>query len=209
MLNEERIINLYTKERYTLRMIAREFNTDHHKIKRVLEKNNIEITQKNRKREPFSEEHRRRMSEASMGRVPWSIGLKMTREHSLKNMRAHLKYDVTIEWLEGFTDIEKLKYLNHSIARRRDYEGFSTEVYMQFIEKFYYDDKFNKLFLAWKEPGDRWMKPSLDHIKAKCNGGSLLFENMQFISWFENRAKADIDQITWNSMKERISEYFQ
>ena len=86
---------------------------------------------------------------------------------------------------------------------------FSTEVYIQFIEKFYYDDKFNKLFLAWKETGDRWMKPSLDHIQAKSNGGSLSLENMQFISWFENRAKADIDQITWNSMKERISEYFQ
>jgi hypothetical protein len=208
VLNEEAVIDLYVNERYTLRMVAREFDTNHHKIKRVLEKNGIEITQKGRKREPFSDAHRRKIGEASKGRRPWSQGIEMTREHSLKNMRAHLKYDVTLEWLEGFPEIEKLKYLNHSITRRRDYEGFSTETYIQFIEKFYYDDKFNKLFLAWKETGDRWMKPSLDHIQAKCNGGSLLLENMQFISWFENRAKADIDQATWESMKGRISEYF-
>lgn len=91
MLNEKRIVELYTEERCTLRMIAREFNTDHHKIKRVLVKNNIEITQKNRKREPFSEEHRRRMSEASMGRVPWSIGLKMNQRRQPK------KHEVALE----------------------------------------------------------------------------------------------------------------
>lgn len=118
-----------------------------------------------------------------------------------------MKYDVTIEWLDGFADIYKLKYLNRSITRRRDCEGFSTEVYRKFIEKFYYDDKFNKLFLAWRKTGDRWIKPSLDHIQAKCSGGSLLIENMQFISWFENRAKADIDQSTWELMKGRIDEY--
>lgn len=36
----------------------------------------------------------------------------------LKNMKAHLKYDVSIEWLSKFEDIEKLKYLNRSLSRK-------------------------------------------------------------------------------------------
>ena len=53
----------------------------------------------------------------------------MSRDHNLKNMKAHLKYDVSFEWLDSFTDIEKLKYLNRSISRKRDCEGFTTEIY--------------------------------------------------------------------------------
>ena len=131
----------------------------------------------------------------------------MTREHILKNMKAHLKYDVSLEWLNGFEDMEKLKYLNRSLSRKRDCEGFTTEIYKQFIEKFYNDDKFNSLFDKWKVTNDKWIKPSLDHIKAKCNGGTLLLNNLQFVSWLENRAKVDIDQDEWESIKERINEY--
>ena len=57
------------------------------------------------------------------------------------------------------------------------------------------------------ETNDKWIKPSLDHIAAKCNGGSLLIDNLQFISWLENRAKIDIDQELWNRMKQNINYY--
>jgi len=156
----------------------------------------------------FTDEHRRRISESCMGRKTWSQGKKMTRDHKLKNMKAHLKYDVSLEWLNSFEDIEKLKYLNHSIARERDYRGFTTEIYKQFIKKFYNDKKFNALFEKWLVTKDKWMKPSLDHIKAKCNGGTLLLDNLQFVSWLENRAKVNIDQNEWELMKTRINEYF-
>ena len=75
-------------------------------------------------------------------------------------------------------------------------------------EKFYNDEKFNALFEKWRVTKDKWIKPSLDHIKAKCNGGTLLLDNLQFISWLENRAKVDIDQDEWDSIKARIGEYF-
>ena len=49
----------------------------------------------------------------------------------------------------------------------------------------------------------------LDHIQAKCNGGKLnVINNLQFISWLENRAKVDIEQTEWNKIKQRINEYF-
>ena len=44
-------------------------------------------------------------------------------------------------------------------------------------------------------------------ISAKCNGGSLLIDNLQFISWLENRAKIDIEQELWNKMKQNINYY--
>lgn len=54
---------------------------------------------------------------------------------------------------------------------------------------------------------DKWIKPSLDHIQAKTNGGTLLLDNLQFVSWLENRAKVDIKQDEWNRIKKNINYY--
>ncbi len=114
---------------------------------------------------------------------------------------------MSLEWLDGFEDIEKLKFLNRSLSRKRDCDGFTTDIYKQFIEKFYVDEKFNKLYNEWIRTKDKWIKPSLDHIDAKCNGGSLLTDNLQFVSWLENRAKANIPQNEWEKMKANIGYY--
>jgi hypothetical protein len=50
-------------------------------------------------------------------------------------------------------------------------------------------------------------KPSLDHIEAKANGGKLDINNLQFISWLENRTKVDIPLVEWNKIKENIGDY--
>lgn len=166
----------------------------------------------------FTKEHRQKISDSrkrlkESGWIPYNKGLK-TRDREngrmliLVNMKSHLKYDVTLDWLDKFDDIEKLKYLNHSITKKRDSKGFTTEIYKQFIEKFYYDSKFNDLFDKWITTDDKWIKPSLDHIQSKCNGGSLLLDNIRFVSWLENRAKANIHQDVWDSMKARINDYF-
>ena len=204
-MNDKKIIELYNSG-HTLRHISDICNSNHHMIKRILIRNGVEIT-KRKTLKPYTEERRQKQSESSKGRKCWSKGLKMTREHNLKNMKAHLKYDVSLEWLSKFEDIEKLKYLNRSLSRKRDCEGFNTEIYIQFIERFYADSKFNELYYKWIETNDKWIKPSLDHIEAKCNGGSLLIDNLQFISWLENRAKIDIDQELWNKMKQNINYY--
>ncbi len=71
----------------------------------------------------FSEEHKRKIGESrkklkANGWIPYNLGLKMDSLSVLKNMKAHLKYDVSIEWLSKFEDIEKLKYLNRSLSRK-------------------------------------------------------------------------------------------
>jgi hypothetical protein len=138
----------------------------------------------------------------------WQLGKKMNKLFILKNMKAHLKYDVSFNFLNTYSkDIEKLKYLNRAISRKRDCDGFTTEIYMQYIRKFYYDEKFNELYQQWKQTGNKWIKPSLDHIQAKCKGGTLMVNNLQFVSWLENRAKIDIPQVEWDKMKNNIQYY--
>lgn len=144
-------------------------------------------------------------------RVTWSKGKKMTREHSLKNMKAHLKYNVTLEWLNQFEDVKKLSYLNiligKAVNRRFEGDNFTVESYKQYIEKFYHDNKFNDLYEKWMATGDRWVKPSLDHIVSTSKGGHLTVENIQIISWLENRIKTNMSQDEWEKMKSNLSFY--
>lgn len=211
-MDEGKIVFLYTEEKMTLRMIAEIMQTNHHSIKRILVKNDIEITQKDRKRKPFTEEHRKKISEASKGRKSWSEGKKMTRDHVLKNMIAHIKYDVDIDFYEEFEDIEKLKCLNRMLTRDRVSKHFDTEKYITFIRKFYNDDKFNKVYNIWiNSKGDKWAYPSLDHIQPISKGGSYDIRNLQILTWFENRAKCDMTQDEWDVFKRKtntISSYF-
>jgi len=206
-MGHKEIVKMYVKEQMTLREIAKELNTNHKKIGRILKAEGVAITKRNKLR-VFTDEHKRKISEGLKGRKVWSEGKKMTRDHVLKNMKAHLRYEVSLEWLNKFEDVEKLKFLNRSCSRLRDCQ-FNSKTYIEFIEKFYIDKKFNKLYTAWSKTKDKWMRPSLDHISAKCKGGKLdRIDNLQFISWLENRAKADIDQTEWELIKKRIVEYF-
>lgn len=165
----------------------------------------------------FTEEHRRKISESRKrlkdnGWTPYNVGLKTAdrkngRELLLKNMKSHLKYSVTLDWLSQFEDIEKLKYLNRAISRKRDCEGFTDDTYIKYIEKFYNDNKFTYLFNEWKNTNNKWIKPSLDHIHPKADGGTLDLSNLQFVSWLENRTKVDIPLVEWNKIKENIRYY--
>ena len=41
----------------------------------------------------------------------------------------------------------------------------------------------------------------------KAKGGTNDLENLQFLSWFENRCKNDMTQKEWNILKSNIGEY--
>lgn len=206
---EQEIIKLYTESRFTLRMIAEKFNTNHHKIKRILIKNGITITRRNTLKK-FSDEHRKKISESSKGRPCYWKNKKMPLITNYKNMLSHLKYDIDLEWLMQFKDIEKLKLLNKSLTRGRDCIGVNTEIYKSFIEKFYNDIQFNKIYETWiNNDKEKYLKPSLDHINPKCKGGKIDdINNLQFLSWFENRCKNDMSIEDWITFKTNITKYF-
>lgn len=201
-MNEEEVVRLYTVEKMTLRMVAEEMGSNHHTIKRVLLRHGVEITQKGRIRKPFTEEHKRKLSEARMGVKPWSTGKKMSREHVLKNMAGKIKYDVDYNFYEAFEDVEKIKCLNLMLTRERVSKHFDTDKYKGFINKFYPDKHFNKIFKEWSEDKDnKWVRPSLDHIQPTSKGGSHELDNLQILTWFENRAKCDMTQSEWDEFK--------
>lgn len=205
-IEENDIINLYVKEKWTLRRIAKEYKTNHHYIKRILLRNNVEIIQKGRKREPFSDEHKRKMSISQKGKRGVWKGKNMPKNAVYLNMLNHIKYNVSLGWLKNF-DIEKLKILNKCI-RSRDV-NFDTDDYMEYIDFFYYDYNFNKIYNKWKESDyDIFKKPSLDHILPKKRGGSDSLDNLQFLTWFENKCKGNLTMNEWNKMKNNINEYF-
>ena len=138
-----------------------------------------------------------------------SLGIKRTKMNNYKNMKNHLLFDVDLDWLCLFDDIDKLKFLNKivsNIRRHNKNEYWETDFYKKFIEKFYYDDKFNKIYNIWLNTKDSWKKPSIDHIN--CDDRSNDLNNFQFLTWFENRCKNNIPQSKWIKMKENINEYF-
>jgi hypothetical protein len=204
-MNINKIIKLYRDDKWTLRMIADKFSTNHHMIKKILVENGIE-TDRRKTLKPYTDEHRRKVGLASKGRQT-NLGKKMPEISLYRNMKAHLKYNVSLEWLLQFDDVEKLKFLNRSIIRDRDKIGFTTETYKAFTEKFYTDTQFNLLYKAWLGTNNKWLRPSLDHITARCNGGKCSVDNFQFLSWFENRAKMDMTQQEWEDIKMNIKDY--
>ncbi len=207
------IFDLYVNKKFTLRMVAKKINKNHHFVKRRLDKMGIIISTNDRIKREFTDEHKKKISEAWKNRKNNSftndnLGKKMDRITILKNMKNHLKYDVSLEWLNSFNDIEKLKFLNKTLSRKRDCIGFDTNMYKNFINKFYYNPRFNELYNKWIKTKDKWIKPSLDHIIPKSNGGSLSIENLRFVSWLENRTKADMSIEEWNNIKQNINYYF-
>lgn len=45
-------------------------------------------------------------------------------------------------------------------------------------------------------------------IIATSVGGTNCLDNLQFLSWFENRCKNNMSQIEWDNIKDNIEEYF-
>jgi len=211
VLNREelkrRVIESYVPHDTTLREVGRICGVDHHQVKRILELNGIEVVKG--KRRPFTKEHRRKISKTSKGRTSWAKGKTMPKASLYKNMAAHLRFDIDSEWLMEFDDVEKLKELNNAITNRDGRYDWSLEKYKSYIIKFYNDDQFNKVYARWIKSGkEKWKRPSLDHIRAKSKGGKNDLDNLQFLSWFENRCKNNSSQEEWDMIKNNIKEYF-
>lgn len=202
-MDSKMIITLYVDEKLTLREIARRMNTNHHAIKRVLVKNGVEITSNGRRRKSLTEEHKRKISEKLKGRKCYWSSHNVTTEMRYKNMLSHFHWDVSMDFLLQFEDIEKLKELNRMLFRKRVSQYFDTEKYMRFVEKFYDDDLFNQCYKEYKTTHNRYDRPSLDHIVPLSRGGSWDLSNLQIISWFENRSKCDLTKEEYEKFKEK------
>lgn len=201
------VLKAYKPGETSLRDVAHAVKTDHHRVKRILTAHGVPVVRA--KRKPFTDAHRQRISDSTKGRVCWAKGKKMSRDSVLKNMAAHLRFDVDIEWLRQFEDFDRLKFLNRAVTERGSRFQFSTEDYRQYIERFYSCERFMRIYTRWLESGKEFYRtPSLDHIVPVSKGGAKSLENLQFLTWFENRCKNDLPQEDWNLLKLDIESYF-
>lgn len=187
-MNADLIIDLYLKGD-SMRSIADRLGTNHKLISKVLKRNNVIV----------------RKPKNLRGIKKFDCDI----ERNYNNMATHLRFDVSIKWLMQFSDFTKLKLLNEVITNRSGRWDVSTEWCKSYIDKFYNDEQFNSIYTTWIDSGKmRYKKPSLDHIVPKAKGGTNALDNLQFLSWFENRCKNDMAQDEWNVLKSNIKEYF-
>lgn len=86
IMNEHKIIELYTIEKMTLRMIAKEMVPDHYRIKRILVKN-VKMSRLRKKLElekPFTDEHKAKISKTQKEEKLVSEGKRCPENLSLK-----------------------------------------------------------------------------------------------------------------------------
>lgn len=194
-MDEQKILKLYIHDGYTLRHIAEAMGTNHHMVRRILVRNGVEITQQGRKRRPFSEEHRRRIGQSRIGISSWSKGKKLSESFRRANMKAKLHTHID---LEQYADYERLLFLTKFLSKRKGYIGYDDSSREAFLNKFYFDPQFNTIYEKWIMMGkNKWYRPTLDHKLSQSNGGGWGLDNLQFLTWFENRAKAEMNKDEW------------
>jgi hypothetical protein len=199
-VNIEEVKRLYVDELWTLRRIAEYFDTNHHMIKRKLIAGGVEIDNVNRRfGRIITKERRKQIGEQSKNRITWNKGVRASEKEIRRMMKNRMRTKID---LDEYPDLSKLQFLVRITSKHFKNIGFSDEVRKSFLDKFYFDIQFNRIYDKWQETGEnKWYFPSLDHKVSKFNGGNWSINNIQFLTWFENRAKAEMNLDEWENFK--------
>lgn len=198
-METKEVKRLYVNEMWTLRRVAKHFGTNHHRVKRMLVALGVEITNEHRFREPMPVGRRAEIGRRSMGHKAWNKGIAANEGQIRRMMKARMRTSID---LDAYPDLNRLQLLVRLTSKHFKHFGMDADR-KAFLDRFYFDAQFNRIYDKWEESGkNKWLIPSLDHKVSKCNGGSWELDNLQFLTWFENRAKAEMNQDEWESFKQ-------
>lgn len=196
----EEVAHLYQVEKWTLRRIADKFGTNHHRIKRMIVSAGVEITNEPRLRAPMPKDRREKIGNLSRGRKAWNKGVRANESQVRKYIKARMRTQID---LDAYPNLSKLQFLIRITSKHRKHLGASDDVRKAFLDRFYFDRQFNLIYDRWQASGEnKWLYPSLDHKVSRFNGENWQLDNLQFLTWFENRAKAEMNQDEWERFKE-------
>ncbi|WP_068676856.1 HNH endonuclease signature motif containing protein [Oceanobacillus sp. Castelsardo] len=197
-VDENEVVRLYVEEDKTLRHTGEIVGIDHHRVKRILVKHGVKIEKKKRSK-PVTEEHKKKLSESLKGRSSWLKGKNLPKEIIYKQIKTKLRSDIDFS---VYGDYEKLKVLMKLLRKHREYIGYNDETRKVFLDHFYYDENFNAIYQLWLESDyNKWMYPSFDHKIPISKCGEWELNNYQFLTWFENRMKVDMNVEEWEQCK--------
>jgi 5-methylcytosine-specific restriction endonuclease McrA len=170
------IIKKYTDNHQSLKRIGSEYGVKYRHIRKVLVDNGVKIKK--------------------------SGGTRQSIDTLYKNMKNHLHWNIELDFLKQFQDFNKLKAVNRLLNRDRVSVNFDDKKYKDFVCKFYYDAQFNNVYRLYLDNNkSSWAMPSLDHIVPLSRGGTWELDNLQVLSWAENRAKYNYLQSEWDYIK--------
>ncbi len=177
----------------TLRQIADIYETNHHSVKRYLVKNGVQIER--RYRSNVTDESRAKMSQSAVARGGEHLKGPKQADQIFRMQATKLGTDRD---LSCYTDREKLMLLTRYTSKHEQLRS----VRFEFIDRFYNDPQLSAIWVEWKTHGEcKWWRPSLDHKTPISRGGTFALDNLHFLTWFENRAKAEMTEEEWTKFQ--------
>ena len=198
---QREIVKRYKNDHLSCRYIALLYGTNHKVITRVLRKNGVEITNKDRVRKPYGysaiaeddiydmknpeDKHRRYMRKLSK--------IDFARKHGLDE-----------KWVLQF-DLLKMKeiyfmYNNIHIPVNSDVKVKSIK---EFIEHYYNDPCFNKFYDQYKAYGNKpYMKPRIIVMTPFSCGGKFEYTNFVVVPYFIYKKRPEMTDNEWESIKD-------
>lgn len=106
----------------------------------------------------------------------------------------------------------KLRFLSYKLNNLSIYQKQSKEWKLEFINKFYFDEMYNKIFDYFIDNEKHFLlQPSIDHLISRSNGDKSYktdLNNLHCITFVENLAKNKVNWGEWCKIKEKYGIVF-